>query len=182
MPKEGPVFHIFKTRKVIKRPKLIGKPTLRKIKRPTIIVDTIDRRERYFNPITQNYVLRLTYLAALRKIKKSDEELQQKFDEVSQKIEKKINAKKLWFPLRKILKNYTKSFGIKIINKNEPIIQLNRTIDSVAFLLKDKLNEMKGIKYVETLKLTFKKTTIDVDKNEPKMISKTAYFNSKAKP
>ena len=71
-----------------------------------------------------NYVLRPTYLAALHKIKKKDEELLQKFDEVSQTIEKKINDKKLWFPLRKALKNYTKSFGIKIINKNEPIIQL----------------------------------------------------------
>ena len=40
---------------------------------------------------------------------------------------------------------------------------------------------MKGIKYIETLKLTFKKTTVDADKNKPKMIFKTAYFNSKAK-
>ena len=39
---------------------------------------------------------------------------------------------------------------------------------------------MKGIKHIETLKLTFKKTTIDADKNEPRMIIKTAYFNSKA--
>ena len=40
---------------------------------------------------------------------------------------------------------------------------------------------MKGIKHVETLKLTFKNTTIDADKNESKMIFKTAYFNSKVK-
>ena len=40
---------------------------------------------------------------------------------------------------------------------------------------------MKGIKHIETLKLTFKKTTVDADKNEPKMILKTAYFSSKAK-
>ena len=31
------------------------------------------------------------------------------------------------------------------------------------------------------MKLTFEKTTIDADKNEPKFIFKTAYFNSKAK-
>ena len=72
-------------------------------------------------------MLRPTYLAALRKIKKKDEELQRKFEEVSQKIEKKINDQKLWFPFRKALKNYTRSFGIKTINKNEPIIQLNST-------------------------------------------------------
>ena len=40
---------------------------------------------------------------------------------------------------------------------------------------------MKGIKHGETLKLTFKNPTVDADKNEPKMILKTVYFNSKAK-
>ena len=40
---------------------------------------------------------------------------------------------------------------------------------------------MKGIKHIETLKLTFKKTTVNAGKNEPKMIFKTAYSNSKAK-
>ena len=53
--------------------------------------------------------------------------------------------------------------------------------DSVTSLLKKQLNEMKGIKNIETLKLTLKKTTINADKNEPKMVFKTAYFNNKAK-
>ena len=78
----------------------------------------------------------------------------------------------IFFPSRKSLKNYRKSFGIEIINRNEPIIQFNRTIDSVAFLFKKQLNEIKGIKYIKTLKLTFNKTTIDADKNEPKMVFK----------
>ena len=98
-----------------------------------------------------------------------------------QTIEKKINDQKSWFLLSKALKNHTKSFEIKIINKNEPIIRFKSTIASVAFILKEQLNEMKGIKHIETLKLTFKKTTVDADKNEPKMIFKAAYFNSKAK-
>ena len=74
---------------------------------------------------------------------KGNEEWQQKlktFEEISQK-KKKINYQKSWFPLRKALKNYTKSFGINIIwNKNDPLIQLNSIIDSVAFLLKKQLN------------------------------------------
>ena len=77
------------------------------------------------------------------------------------KNRKKINDQKSWYPLRKALKNYTKSFGIRIIDKNEPIIQLNSNTDSVASLLKRQLNEMKGNKYIETLKLTFKKKTVD---------------------
>ena len=58
---------------------------------------------------------------------------------------------------------------------------LNNTIDSVSSLLKGQLNEMKGIKYIETLKLTFKKTTVDADKNDTITTFKTAYFSSKAK-
>ena len=107
-------------------------------------------------------MLRPTYLSALRKIKTKDEELQRKFDKVSQKIEKTI----IWLPLRRALKNYTKSFGNKIVDKNDPIIQLNKTIKGVEFLLKDQLNVMKGIKYIETLKLTLKKTTIDAVKKD----------------
>ena len=55
-------------------------------------------------------------------------------------------------------------------------MQLNSTIDSVASLLKEQFNEMKRIKYIETLKLTFKKTTVNADKNEPKMIFKQLFF------
>ena len=101
------------------------------------------------NPITFNYVLRATYLAALRKIKKEDEELQQKFEEISQRIKKKI----IWFPLRKALKIIRNHLELKSL-MNDPIIQLNKTIKGIAFLLKEQLNVMKGIKYIDTLKLT----------------------------
>ena len=109
----------------IKRPDIIGNveepKAYRVIKTPkTVKVD--DKRKRYVNPITLNYVLRPTYLAVLCKIEKKDAELQRKFKDVSQNIEKKINNQKSWFPLKKALRNYTKSFGIKIINKNERVI------------------------------------------------------------
>ena len=178
-----------KARRVIKKPTLIGKIKKIKvknvIKKPMLILNN-DKHKSYVNPITFNYVLRPICLAALREMKSEDkdkelqqnkdEELQQKFEEVSQKIEKKIIS----FPSRKALKNYTKSFGIKIFDENDPIIQLNKTNKGVAFLLKEQLNIMKGIKYMETLKLALKKTTIDADKDTI-TIFKTAYFNSKAK-
>ena len=100
--------------------------------------------------------------------------------DITKNRKKKISDQKLVqqarFHLRKALKNYTKSFEIKIINKNDPLIQFNSTIDidSDASLLKKQVNEMKGIKHIETLKITVKKTTIDADKNELKMIFKTA--------
>ena len=86
--------------KVIKRSEVIGKikkiKVKKVIKRPKVIGNN-DKRKRYVNPITFNYVLRPTYLAASSKIKKKDEELQRKFEKVSQKIEEKINDPKSWF-------------------------------------------------------------------------------------
>ena len=92
MSKEGPVFPIFKRRNIKKKPTIIGKPKKR-MKKPTIIFNKIDGRKRYVNPITQKLVFRPTYLAALRRLKKKDEELQRKFDEVSQKIERRSMMK-----------------------------------------------------------------------------------------
>ena len=95
-PKVIGKFKEIKVKEVIKRPKIIGKfkeiKAKEVIKRP-IITGNNDKRERYVNPITLNYVLRPTYLAALRKIKKKDEELQRKFEEVSQKIERRSMMK-----------------------------------------------------------------------------------------
>ena len=51
-----------------------------------ITFNKIDGCKKYVNPITLNYVLRPTYLAALRKLKKTDEVYQQNlktFEEIS---------------------------------------------------------------------------------------------------
>ena len=82
----------------------------RVIKIPKVVMADYQHK-RYLNPITLNYVLRPTYLAALHKLKKKDEEYQQNlktFKEISQKAEKKINDQKSWFPLRKALKKLYK--------------------------------------------------------------------------
>ena len=90
--------------KVIKKPKIIG--NIKEIKRPKIIgnidepnanrvikipkvTKVDDKCKRYVNPIMFNYGLRPTCLVVLRKIKKKDEELQRKLEEVSQKKAKK---------------------------------------------------------------------------------------------
>ena len=89
--------------KVIKRAKVIGnieKPKANRVIKTPKEVKVDDRRKRYVNLITLNYVLRQTYLAALRKIKKKGEKLQRKFEEISQKIEKNINDQQPWFPLK----------------------------------------------------------------------------------
>ena len=107
-----------KANKVIKIPKVIGnieEPKANRVIKIPKEVKVDDRHKRYLNPITLKYVLRPIYLAALRKIKKKDEEWHQKlktFEEVSQKVEKKINDQQSWFPLKplsKIIQNHLES-------------------------------------------------------------------------
>ena len=95
--------------------------------------------------------------------------LSEKSEEVKQKRKIKINEK------AKALKGYTKSFEIGIKNNKDPLKQLQSTRKGIKFHIESILKSMKGLKFVENLKVTFKKNS----KNE--IIIKTAYFNSKPK-
>ena len=74
----------------------------------------------------------------------------------------------------KALKGYTKSYEIVIKNNKDPLEQLQNTRLNVKHHINTLLNKMKGLKFVEALKVTFSKMIGDV------IIYKTAYFNSKA--
>ena len=73
----------------------------------------------------------------------------------------------------KALKGYTKSFEIEIKNDKDPLAQLQNTRKAIEHHIVSILISMKGLKFVETLKVTFKKSAND------KIVHKTAYFNSK---
>ena len=73
----------------------------------------------------------------------------------------------------KALKGYTKSFEIGIKNDKDPLIQLQNTRLAIEYHIIKVLTSMKGLKFVETLKMTFKKIVKD------EIVYKTAYFNSK---
>ena len=74
----------------------------------------------------------------------------------------------------KALKGFTKSFEINFKNNKDPLVQLNNTIKSIANHIENTLISMKGVKFVETLKLTFTKMS------DGETVYKTAYFNSPA--
>ena len=95
--------------------------------------------------------------------------LSEKSEEAKQIRKIKINEK------AKALKGYTKSFEIGIKNNKDPLKQLQSTRKGIKFYIESILKSMKGLKFVENLKVTFKKNS----KNE--IITKTAYFNSKPK-
>ena len=73
----------------------------------------------------------------------------------------------------KALKGYTESFEIGIKNNKDPLAQLQNTRKDVEYHIIKILTSMKGLKFVETLIVTFKKLTKD------EIVYKTAYFNSK---
>ena len=73
----------------------------------------------------------------------------------------------------KALKGYTKSFEIGIKNNKDPLAQLQNTRKAIEYHIVCVLKSMKGLKFVETLMVTFKKLA----NNE--IVYKTAYFNSK---
>ena len=74
----------------------------------------------------------------------------------------------------KALKGFTKSFEIGIKNNKDPLEQLQNTRKAIEYHIVSILPSMKGLKFVETLKVTFKKLAND------ETVHKTAYFNSKA--
>ena len=77
--------------------------------------------------------------------------------------------------IQNALKNSTKSFSVDIIDNKDPLNQLTKTQKVIEHYLNKELGELKGFKYIETLKVTFEKQL------EDEIITKTAYFNSKTK-
>ena len=73
------------------------------------------------------------------------------------------------------LRGYTQSYEISIKNDEDPFIKMNNTRLATEKVINSQLNEMKGLKYVETLKVTFEKLIAD------ETVYKTAYFNSSPK-
>ena len=72
----------------------------------------------------------------------------------------------------KALNGFVKSYEIDLRNDKDPLVQMQNTRKGVERQLSILLNEMKGLKYAETLKVTFEKISSDV------IIEKSAYFNS----
>ena len=71
------------------------------------------------------------------------------------------------------LKGYTSSYKISIKHSIDPLLQLQNTRKAVEYYIKKALSAMKGLKFIETLKVTFSKAKDDG------LIYKSAFFNSK---
>ena len=77
--------------------------------------------------------------------------------------------------IQKALKNSTKSFTVDIVDNKDPLHQLTETKKVIEQYLNKELGELKGFKYIETLKVTFEKQLGN------KTTIKTAYFNGRVR-
>ena len=73
----------------------------------------------------------------------------------------------------KAMKGYTSSYKINIKHSTDPLLQLQNTRIALGHHISKALSAMKGLKFIETLKVTFSKAKDDG------LIYKSAFFNSK---
>ena len=105
---------------------------------------------------------------------KEDKPKEDKPKEDKPKEDKSKEKDKPTFTQRaKAIRGYTRSYEVGLINSEDPLIQIQNTRLVIENNLLKILTEMKGLKFNEVLKITFKKQVGD----EP--IEKTAYFNGK---
>ena len=58
------------------------------------------------------------------------------------------------------IKGYVMSYKVEIVEKKDPILQLDASKLSIKNLFSDLLNELKGLKYQITVEVLLKKTSI----------------------
>ena len=73
----------------------------------------------------------------------------------------------------KALKGFTKSYEIGIKDNKDNLVQLQNTRLAMSRLFDKILNDTKGFKFVETLKVTF------IKMKDGELVDKSGYFNSK---
>ena len=83
--------------------------------------------------------------------------------------------------LNKALKGHAKSYGIELQDNSNPLNHFTKTKELVESHLENLLKDMKGFKFIETLKVTFEKDSIDSKTGKRVSIYKIAFFNGKAK-
>ena len=82
--------------------------------------------------------------------------------------------------LNQALKGHAKLYGIELQDNLNLLNHFTKTRPLIESHLEDLLKTMKGLKFIETLEITFEKETIDSKTGERVSIYKTAFFNGKA--
>ena len=81
--------------------------------------------------------------------------------------------------LNRALKGHAKSYDIELLDNLNPLNHFTKTL--VESHLENLLKDMKGLKFIDMLEVTFEKDTINSKTWKRVSIYKTAFFNGKAK-
>ena len=136
------------------------------ILKPTVVTTTLKKLPNLIQKTTEKVINWGKWLKNVHKVieQKTEEKTEGKTEE---KTEPTFTQKE------QALRGFTRSYEIGLINRQDPLIQLQNTRSVIKNNLLKVLNEMKGLKFNEMLKITFEKQKGD------ELIEKTAYFNAK---
>ena len=126
------------------------------ILKPTVVTTTLNKLPNMIQKTTENVI---NWEEWLKNVDKVIEEQTKQTEPTFTKTEK-------------ALRGFTRSYEIGLTNRQDPLIQLQKTRSVIKNNLSKVLNEMKGLKFNETLKITFEKQKGD------ELIEKEAYFNA----
>ena len=112
-----------------------------------------DKDNKYSNEIKSLKYIERVYNDMLEEIKN---EKKYYFDNIDENIRKLDEDEVQITNIHKAFKGYAESYEIIIDNK-DPLIQLKSTRSHISNHLERRLYVLKGLKHLETLKVTFKK-------------------------
>ena len=145
-------------------PSLFGKINV-PILKPTVVTTTLKKLPNLIQKTTEKVINWAKWL------KNVDEVIEEQTEEQTEVIEEQTEP--TFTKKEQALRGFARSYEIGLINRQDPLIQLQNTRSVIKNNLLKVLNEMKGLKFNETLKITFEK------QNGDKLIEKEAYFNAK---
>ena len=149
---------------VMKPPSLFEKIKV-PILKPTFVTTTLKKLPNLIRKTTQKVVNWLKWS------KNADKVFEKPTEEPTEVIEPQTEA--TFAQKEKALRGFTRSYEISLINRQDPLIQLQNTRLLIKNNLLKVLKEMKGLKFNEVLKITFEK------QKGNELIEEKPYFNTK---
>ena len=138
------------------------------ILKPTVVTTTLKKLPNLIQKTTEKVINWAKWLKNVDKV--IEEQTEPTF---TQKEQTEEQTEPTFTQKEQAMRGFARSYQIGLINRQDPLIQLQNTRSVINNNLLKVLNEMKGLKFNETLKIMFEK------QNGDKLIEKEAYFNAK---
>ena len=140
------------------------------ILKPTVVTTTLNKLPNVIQKTTENVINWEEWLKNADKVIEVQNKKNIKWRKWLENINKVTGP--TFTHKEKALRGYTRSYEIGLTNRQDPLIQLQKTRSVIKNNLLKILNEMKGLKFNETLKIKFEK------QNGNELIEENAYLNA----